>query len=241
MRYGILSDIHSNLEALRTVVDLTQKEGVEKFLCLGDIVGYGANPTECLDVIRELRAVCVAGNHDWAVAGKLSAESFNLVAKEAAYWTREQLSKEDIRFLSGLELVYKNDHCILVHGTLSKPERFRYMMYMSEAEETFCLMERNICFIGHTHAPQTIIRQGEAARCSDVFKVKINPENKYIINVGSVGQPRDGNPMAAYGIYDTDTHVVEIKRTPYDIERAQAKILEAGLPVSLAERLAVGH
>ena len=129
----------------------------------------------------------------------------------------------------------------MTHGTLSEPERFHYMIYLSQAVETFHLMDRNVCFIGHSHAPQIIIQRGEENWCSDTFKVKIDPVYKYIINVGSVGQPRDGNPMAAYCIYDTDSCVIEIKRTSYDIETARDKILRAGLPTSLAERLAVGH
>ena len=241
MRYGILSDIHSNLEALRAVLDLCNEEGIEDFLCLGDIVGYGANPKECLHIVRGLKMVYVAGNHDWAVSGRLNPMYFNPVAKEAVYWTQKQLSSEEIDFLKRLQLVFKNDDFILTHGTLSEPERFYYMMYLSQVIETFRLMDRNLCFIGHSHAPQIIIQQGEEGRPSDTLKIKVKPGYKYIINAGSVGQPRDGNPMAAYCIYDTDSRVIEIKRTPYDIKSAREKILKAGLPVSLAERLAVGH
>jgi predicted phosphodiesterase len=241
MRYGILADIHGNLEALQTVFGLYKEESIEDFLCLGDIVGYGANPKECLDIIREMKAVCVAGNHDWAVSGRLDPAYFNPAAKEAVFWTQKQLSSKDIDFLKNLELIFKNDDLILAHGTLSEPEHFHYMLSMSQAYETFCLMDRNTCFIGHSHCPQIIIQGGEEIRCSDMLKAEVDSGHKYIINVGSVGQPRDGNSMAAYCVYDTEAHAVEVRRTPYDIKTAQKKILAAGLPVSLAARLAIGH
>ncbi len=241
MRYGILSDIHGNFEALKTVLDLYKEEGVENIFCLGDIVGYGANPKECLDIIRELKAICIAGNHDWAVSGKLDPVYFNPVAKEAVSWTQNQLSLRDIDFLNNLGLIFKNDHLILAHGTLNEPEMFRYMIHMSDATETFYLMDRPICFVGHTHAPNIIIQKEDETQCIETLKVNIDPQWKYIVNVGSVGQPRDRNPMAACSIYDTDTHVVEVKRVSYDIPTAQEKILKVGLPASLAERLAVGR
>ena len=241
MRYGILSDIHGNFEALQAVTDLCKEEGVKDILCLGDIVGYGANPKECLDIIRELKAVCIAGNHDWAVSGKLDPVYFNPVAKEAVSWTQNQLSSEDMDFLNNLGLIFKNDDLILAHGTLNDPELFHYMIHMSDATETFHLMDRPICFVGHTHAPNIIIQTEDEARCDEPLKVNVDQQRKHIVNVGSVGQPRDGNPMATYGIYDTDTRVVEVKRAPYDVQAAQDKILKVGLPVSLAERLTVGR
>jgi len=242
VRYGILSDIHGNIEALETVLGLYQDEGIESFLCVGDIVGYGADPKECLDMIRGLNAVCIAGNHDWAVSGKLNPVNFNPVAKEAVMWTQKQLSSDDMDFINNLGLIFKNDDLILVHGTLSEPEYFHYTFYMSEAVgRTFHLMDHNICFIGHTHVPQIIVQQDEAAPCLDMLKTQVIPTKKYIVNVGSVGQPRDGNPMAAYCIYDTETSMVEVKRAQYDIETAQQKILKAGLPAVLAERLAAGR
>ena len=241
MRYGVLSDIHSNLEALQTAVGLIKSEGVEEFFCAGDIVGYGANPEECLNIVRELNMACVAGNHDWAVSGKLNPIHFNPAAKKSVLWTQNQLLPEDIGFLNGLDLVFKNNEFIMVHGMLSEPECFHYMTHMSEVEETFRLMDRPLCFIGHSHVPQMILCSGGKAQCLDTLTVKVDPESKYIINVGSVGQPRDGNPMAAYCIYDTDTRVVEVKRATYDIQAAQNKIIKAGLPRSLAERLAYGQ
>ena len=164
-----------------------------------------------------------------------------LSPREAIFWTQNQLSLEDIDFLNNLGLIFKNDDLILAHGTLSEPELFHYMVHISDAEETFYLMDRPICFVGHTHAPNIIIQTEDGARCDEPLKVNVDQQRKHIVNVGSVGQPRDGNPMATYGIYDTDTRIVEVKRAPYDIQTAQDKILKVGLPVSLAERLTVGR
>lgn len=241
MRYGILSDIHGNLEALQAVLDLYHKEGIKDYLCVGDIVGYGADPRECLRIVRGLNMVTVAGNHDWAVSGRFDPVYFNPVAKEAVLWTRDQLSSDEKDFLNGLPLVHKEDDLILVHGTLGEPEHFHYMRYLSQAAETFDLMDKTLCFIGHSHAPQIIIHRGEENRPSKTLRITIEPGCKYIINAGSVGQPRDGDPEAAYCVYDTELRTVEVKRTTYDIRTAQDKILAAGLPTFLAERLAIGH
>ncbi|MBN1870716.1 MAG: metallophosphoesterase family protein [Candidatus Omnitrophica bacterium] len=241
MRYGILSDVHGNLEALEAVLALYQEERIENFFCCGDVVGYGANPKECLEIVRGLRMLCIAGNHDWAVSGRLNPAYFNPVAKEAIYWTQKQLTAEEIGFLNDLQLVDKNDQLILTHGSLNEPESFHYMMYLSHAVETFRLMDRNLCFIGHSHVPQIIIRQKEKIWLSDTLKITMEPGCQYIINVGSVGQPRDGNPMAGYCVYDTKSQGIEIKRITYDIKLAQKKILQAGLPASLAARLSIGH
>jgi len=241
MRYGILSDIHGNLEALQAVLTACQKNMIEQFLHAGDIVGYGANPKECLEIVRKLGIPTVAGNHDWAVSGQLDPMFFNPMAKEAVYWTQKQLSAEEIDFLSHLELVYRNDDLILTHGTLSEPQRFHYMKYFSQADETFDLMDRDLCFIGHTHSPQIIMKQSGKSLPSETLNIQIKEGCQYIINAGSVGQPRDGEPMAAYCLYDTELRSIEIKRVVYDIKLAQKKILDAGLPASLAYRLSVGH
>lgn len=241
MRYGILSDIHSNLEALERVLRFFKELGVDEYYCLGDIVGYGANPKECLQIIRSLGVTCVAGNHDWAVAGKLNPDNFHPDALEGVYWTRNQLSDEEINCLRGLSLVHKTRDAEFVHAMLSKPERFQYMAYSSEAVETFSLMARPLCFIGHTHVPQIICMRNGKAQSIKGPGINCDPGQKYILNVGSVGQPRDGNPMAACGIYDTDSRYFEAHRVAYDIAIAQEKILRAGLPASLAERLSLGR
>lgn len=240
MRYGIFSDIHGNWEALQEVLQFYRKEGITDYICLGDTIGYGANPKECLDLIRGLNAVCVAGNHDWAVSGRLNYEDFHQSAKEAVDWTRSQLSGEDVAFLNHLPLIFKNDDFVAVHGTLSEPEYFHYMIYMSDARETFHLMERQVCFVGHSHVPQIIVQHGEKVVCSTKMNAEINPPDRYIVNVGSVGQPRDGNPKTSCCVYDTAARALHINRLTYDVQSAYAKILRAGLPEDLAERLLAG-
>ena len=240
MRYGIFSDIHGNWEALQEVLQFYRKEDIDDYICLGDIVGYGANPKECLDQVRGLNAVCVAGNHDWAVSGRLNYDVFHESAKAAVDWTRGRLDEEDMAFLNRLPLMFKNDDLVAVHGTLSEPENFHYMIYMSDARETFHLMERQVCFVGHSHVPQIIIQHWEKMECSTKMNAEIDASDRYIVNVGSVGQPRDGNPKASCCVYDTVSHALQIKRLTYDVYSAYSKILRAGLPEDLAERLLAG-
>jgi len=240
MRYAILSDIHSNLEALKAVLDTCLENRIDQFLCVGDIVGYGADPKHCLETVCELNALHVAGNHDWAVSGKFDSSFFNEEGKAAIEWTQAHLAKDDFDWLSGLELIINNEDLVMVHGALHKPESFIYLDDISKAPDTFYLMEHAVCFIGHTHVPQIYILQGENIAYAPTTTMKIRKDAKYIINVGSVGQPRDGNPMASFGIFDTKIGVTEIKRVAYDIASAQKKILEAGLPEVLAKRLSVG-
>ncbi len=241
MRYGIFSDVHGNLEAFQAVIQAYKKENLDAYLCAGDSVGYGANPVECLHLIGELKTQGVAGNHDWAVAGKCDSHYFNRMAAEAVFWTQHQLSIEDRKALGNLDLVYSNDDLILVHGTLYEPACFHYLVERGQADRIFHLMDRNVCFIGHTHVPLILARDGGGMKALPVSKIEMNPGVRYIVNVGAVGQPRDGNPLAAYCIYDSRTRTLEIHRTVYDIETAQRKILEAGLPEFLAYRLGLGQ
>jgi len=241
MRYGILGDIHGNIEALTAVLDACREEGVRRYFCIGDIVGYGANPKECIETLKELKIVSVAGNHDWAVSGNLSPVNFNSVAKESVTWTKKQLTKEHLDFLKDLELVFYHDDFILVHGTLHKPRSFTYLFDINTAPDTFYLMDRNVCFIGHTHVPQILVKRGEEMTYEDTVTVEEDEQSKYIVNVGSVGQPRDGSPLSSYCIYDPDLHRIQIKRVSYDVLSAQKRIIEEGLPEILSKRLAVGQ
>jgi predicted phosphodiesterase len=242
MRYGIFADIHSNLEALEAVLEAYKKETIDKYLCLGDVVGYATNPKECINKIRALAMVTVAGNHDWGSVSLLSADYFNPEARQAISWTKDNLDNEDKYFLESLKLTYKNDTLTLVHGTLNDPQDFNYMTDDFSALDTFRLLETNICFIAHTHVAGAFIKDksDNAYYCLDE-QVKIKNGNKYIINVGSVGQPRDGNPCACYCVYDTDKKEAQIKRVSYDIKAARKKIIAAGLPRFLGDRLVVGR
>ena len=240
MRYGIFSDIHSNLEAFDTVIQAYQKEAIDKYLCVGDVVGYAANPRECIEKVKSLAMATVAGNHDWAAADLFPPEYFNPIARQAILWTRQLLSQEDFSFLKSLKLIFKDKDFTLVHGTLDNPQDFNYLSDDYSAEETFRLMENKICFVGHSHIPGIFIQDADEELHYLDDSCEIKGENKYIVNVGSVGQPRDGNPQAAYCIYDTDKKEVHIKRVSYDIASAKKKIIDAGLPRLLGDRLLSG-
>jgi len=251
MRYAILSDIHSNLEALTAVlVDMASKR-VDRTLCLGDLIGYGADPEGCLNALQQAEALCVAGNHEYGCIGKLDDRWFNDAARRAVLWTRDRLSFTDLDWLRRLPLVAKEDGCTLVHGTLSHPERFEYLVDLAQAVDTARMCETTYCLVGHTHVPfvcEYDRRQGRMGRIfatpNELAEASLAGETgsiRCIINPGSVGQPRDGDPRASYAILDTEAHMLTVHRVAYDIPRAQEKIRSAGLPEFLADRLAVGR
>ena len=241
MRYGIFSDVHGNLEAMEALRRAFTQEGIDQYYCVGDVVGYGANPHECIEEVKKLQAVCVAGNHDWAVLGKTDTRFFNPVAKAAVNWTAKNISRDDIDFLEGLDLTYKNEDFILVHGTLQEASQFHYLFDIEQAVVMFELMDRNVSFIGHTHVPGIFLKESNHINWLPSFEVNVKDNGQYIINVGSVGQPRDGDPRAAYCLFDTKEKIISVKRIDYDIESAQRKIIEAGLPSFLAHRLKTGQ
>ena len=240
MKYALLSDIHGNLEALLAAMDSIAREGVDRVLCVGDIVGYGANPSECIRKVQELCIPAVIGNHDAASAGKMSTFDFSNVAREAVLWTGKNLTEEDRSFLRGLGAVYKNEDLTIVHGTLFQPEEFHYMFDKNSARVSFDLMETDICFVGHTHVPGMFLKGADTLTYFYKEKLKFNKTEKMIVNVGSVGQSRDGDPRLCYCIYDSEKRFIELKRVKYDINKAQEKILKAALPASLAYRLSDG-
>jgi len=242
MRYGIFSDIHSNLEALDAAIKAYKKEDIDKYLCIGDVVGYATNPKECLEKVKRLSMITVAGNHDWASVNLFSTDYFNPLAKEAVSWTQRNLDDRGRYFLEGLPLVYKNEDLTMVHGTLHEPDEFNYMTDGYIASHTFELLETDICFVGHTHVPGIFIKSKDGrVRYQVEGNTDIKEGNRYIMNVGSIGQPRDGNPKAAYCIYDTDKKNAQIKRINYDIQAARKKIIAEGLPKFLGERLIIGR
>jgi predicted phosphodiesterase len=242
MRYGIFSDIHSNLEAFNAVIEAYRKESIDKYLCIGDVVGYAANPKECTNLVKEISMITIAGNHDWAVVNLFSVDCFNPLAAQAIFWAKRNLDNNSVHFLESLRLVFKNEDLTLVHGTLNSPESFHYMLDSFIAEDSFSSMETNICFIGHTHVPGIFIKDKDSkVHYCDQEYINIKPQEKYIINVGSVGQPRDNNPKASFCLYDTDKKEVRIKRVDYNIETARRKIINAGLPNFLGDRLLLGR
>lgn len=242
MRYGIFSDVHSNLEALDAVFGAYQREDIDKYLCAGDVVGYAANPKECIEKVKRFSSVTVAGNHDWASANRLSLDYFNPLAKEAIIWTENILDEKERYYLEGLNLVFKNQDLTMVHGTLDEPGVFDYMTGEDTASRTFELMDTDICFVGHTHLPGVFVRlESGKILYQEGSGIELGAGNKYIVNVGSVGQPRDGNPGPAYCIYDTKSMRVEVKRAGYDTQLARKKVIDAGLPEFFGSRLHTGR
>lgn len=242
MKYAILSDVHSNLEAFQAVLKDLSQEKVDQVFFLGDSVGYGADPNPCIELLLGLTPMVVAGNHDWATVGLTAYSHFNPVAKAAIEWTIRELIINHQEFLKNLPLMHKHHNLTLVHATPCDPGAWDYMSSPQEVITSFQSHDQQICFIGHSHIP-VAFEQNEEGKISvlPVTTLILSDFHRYIINVGSVGQPRDGDPRAAYGIYSTDDSRFILKRIPYDIERAQKKIIEAGLPHFLALRLASGR
>ena len=242
MRYGLISDIHSNLEALNAVLASAAKERLDEYLCIGDIVGYGANPKECVEKVRKLQPKSsVAGNHDWGTLGLLDLDYFNEEARDAIVWTRDVIGKPETDYLKRLELVWSGGKITLVHGSLEEPQEFHYIHDVKDAGKTFRLSRTALCFVGHSHITGIFCNDGRSFGTVKGASVRIEAGKKYVVNIGSVGQPRDGDPRASYAIYDEDAGAVEIRRVSYDVAKAQRKILKAGLPALLASRLAEGH
>ncbi|NUQ34823.1 MAG: metallophosphoesterase family protein [Planctomycetaceae bacterium] len=241
VRWAIFGDIHSNLEALDAVMAECQKLNVERYLCLGDIVGYGADPVKCLERVIDMKIPIVAGNHDWAVCGKLSIEFFNTYAKHAVYWTREQLTETHMEALRTWELVIEvNNDITLVHGSLSFPDLFDYIQTSQDARLSLDKLRTRVCFLGHSHVPVTFF-SGPMVSYTMSYEIDLKGFDKSLVNVGSVGQPRDENPKASFGLYDDKDGKVYIKRVEYDVDKAGRKIIDAGLPEILAERLKYGR
>lgn len=240
MRYAILSDIHGNLDALKAVLRSLDTENIDSYVCLGDIVGYGPQPAECLHEIQKYANIVVAGNHDFAACDKLNISTFNVLAKEAILWTRNRLSEADTQYLFGLPLEEKAEGCHFVHGTLCAPELFDYVQSAYDAYLTMSKMDGAVCFIGHSHVPITFLL-GESVYYTVRDTIPVGRFEKAVVNVGSVGQPRDKDPRACFAIYDTKDQTVQLRRAAYDIDSVVGKINEAGLPVSLGERLRVGR
>jgi predicted phosphodiesterase len=240
MRYAVLSDIHGNIDALEAVLEDAQGEGIERYLCLGDIVGYGARPMECLRIIRGLDCRTVAGNHDFAALGKIEIDYFNVYAKEATLWTRDNLTEDGKEFLASLPLVEHLEGCSIVHGTLYSPELFDYVQTSYDAYLSMSQMPGGVCFVGHSHIPVSFIQKRFIVYSLEA-EVDLEPDRKILVNVGSVGQPRDNNPKASYALYDTEARKVWIRRVAYDVEAAASRIREAELPEILGERLKVGR
>ncbi|MFQ5569053.1 MAG: metallophosphoesterase family protein [Rhodothermales bacterium] len=232
LKLAILSDIHSNLEALTEVLRVISSRDVDATYCLGDVVGYGADPATCVNLVRAHCTATVLGNHDEAVATGNGLKSLPRDARKAALHNRTQLSEEHLSYLAGLPLTLEADACTFVHASPGNPAAWQRLDSYLVALEQFHYFRTDVCFIGHSHVP--------AVMGNKLGVVRVRPGMRYLINAGSVGQPRDGDPRACVAFFDTDTFDYELVRVPYDIEAAAAKITNAGLPRRLAKRLFQG-
>lgn len=243
MRYAVIADIHSNLAAFAAVLkDIKQKGGVDEIWCLGDIVGYGPDPHECIELLRQYKHVCVAGNHDLAAIGKIDTALFNLDAAAACQWTARQLSPDDIKYLENLPLTIEKDDFTLVHGSPREPI-WEYVVSISIAARNFDYFKSKYCLVGHSHEPAVF--KDENGNC---LALKLSPgiglvlgEHRMIINPGGVGQPRDGDPRASYAIYESEGRVIRLYRITYDISATQDRMMKARLPIQLVTRLQYGR
>ena len=239
MRFAIFGDIHANLEALQAVLEDAKAHEATHYVCLGDVVGYNANPHECVELVRGLDCPVIKGNHDEQASLSDDLGGFNPLAEEALNWTRRQLSEEDKQWLRDLKLVRQVRDFTVVHATLDTPHKWGYVFNQLDAAASFNYQHTQVCFYGHTHAPRAYIRDN-SVKSQVLDKLTIEHGKKYFINVGSVGQPRDGDWHASYCLFHPEKHLVELRRLEYDIWTAQDKIVAAGLPQRLADRLALG-
>ncbi len=241
MRYAIISDIHGNLESLRAVLD-DARERADAILCLGDVVGYGADPAACVELVAERCQAVVGGNHEHAVAGLMALDWFNPYARAAAEWTRERLDDDHRAWLAVLPLIRELEDATLVHASPAHPDEWEYLISAEDGYAAFPAFATRLCFVGHSHAPG-VWTEGSWGRAHEagMAEITIDPGSRYIVNVGSVGQPRDRDPRAAWVLWDTAGRRVSLRRVGYDIGAARAKIVAAGLPRFLGDRLAEGR
>ena len=243
MRCAIIADVHANLVAFNAVLnDIEGRGGVEEVWCLGDIVGYGPDPHQCIELLCSYNHVCVAGNHDWAAIGKIDTSDFNPDAAAACHWTGQQMTTDDIQYLDSLPLVIERGDFTLVHGSPRDPI-WEYLISITSARENFDDFQTQFCLVGHSHVP-LIFKRSEDGTCSfsqlsagGLIKLA---KSRLIVNPGGVGQPRDGDPRASYAIYDSEAATISLYRVPYNIGVTQAKMVEYRLPRRLVTRLTYG-
>ena len=240
MRIAILSDLHANLEATEAVMADARERDCTEYICLGDVVGYNANPRECVAIVQKMECPVVKGNHDEQASLDESSRDFNALAEMAINWTREQLTEADKKWLRDLSLSQQVRDFTIVHATLDSPAQWGYVFNTLDAAASFRHQDTTLCFFGHTHVAGAFVHDDGVKRVR-VDELTIEPEKKYLVNTGSVGQPRDGDWRAAYCIYHADKNIVEQRRVKYDLATAQDKIIKAGLPRLLAERLKLGR
>ncbi|MDP6041846.1 MAG: metallophosphoesterase family protein [Candidatus Latescibacteria bacterium] len=239
-RIAIFSDVHGNLEALQIVLEKIDEANVDQIICLGDVIGYGADPNACLQHVCDVSDIVIAGNHDWAAVGLEDPGFFNPVALAAIQWTVQVLEEGHADFLRSCSLFKDEGSCRYTHASPGDPGRWEYYLHDPEDGWTSLIQtDFQMCFVGHSHRAfacstsqkTTLMREGE---------IQLSNEDRYLVNVGSVGQPRDGDARASFVVWDREKGNLQLHRVSYDVATAQAKILAAGLPAFLAERIEVG-
>ncbi|MBN2001366.1 metallophosphoesterase family protein [candidate division KSB1 bacterium] len=242
MKYAFISDIHGNLEALNQALRLIDVLACDKIICLGDIVGYGPFPNECIEKTRQSVDQIVIGNHDSAAIMKTATTYFNEYAKEAIDWTRKELSAECEAYLESLDLEYLENQFRALHATPNDPEKWNYILTFPDAYKNFGCFSEKICFIGHSHVPAVFKYGSNPSRVlvENGPDVQLSDDYRYIINVGSVGQPRDGDPRASIGVYDDKYESFQLFRVEYDVAATQSAMHKKGLPDFLIQRLEFG-
>lgn len=241
-KIAVISDIHGNFHALQAVLEEVDKEGADLVVCCGDVVGYGARPNECCQAVRDRGMPTIAGNHDHASLLLTDISNFNEIAKAAVLWTRDVLDEDNAAWLRQLPLTLtdKANNVYFVHASPKDPGEWNYILTMGEARTNFNYFTESICFIGHSHQPFIIENDNGNLACPSKPEIELREGRRYLVNVGSVGQPRDHNPDPCFVICDLENRRMRIRRTKYDLAGAQQAIRDAGLPRELAERLAHG-
>lgn len=236
-RVAIFSDIHANLEALEEAVAYTKRLNVEKYTVLGDTVGYGANPNECFEWVIQNASLFILGNHEKALVDLAIVENFTDFAREAILWTRGIMNPSLVKLVPELPYLKIEQNVTFTHSSPDEPEEFRYLLSFQDARPSFKKMEGSICFVGHTHVPSCFCENAQTASYLGPGILSLTKGERYILNPGSVGQPRDRDPRLSFGIFDEEKQTFEIVRLPYDNQKAAQKIRQAGLPAYLADRL----
>ena len=244
MRIGIISDIHANLAALETVLEELETKNIDEYVCLGDVVGYGASPNECCNIVKNLARLTIMGNHDAAVAGKMDYSYYYDQAKQALDWTVEVLSEENIKWLQTLPYIQNEEdtNVCFSHGSPMNPSEFNYIFNMEQANEAYQHREDllQVTFIGHSHLCRIFSFDNDGVVQMVPGLIELDPGKQYIISVGSVGQPRDYDPRAAYAIFDTESRTFEQYRVEYEVALSAKRIYDARLPDAFGKRLFVG-
>ncbi|MBI1808134.1 MAG: metallophosphoesterase family protein [Ignavibacteria bacterium] len=233
MRIAIISDIHSNMEALEKSLEIIKREHVDEVVCLGDIIGYGANPNECIDLVRKETSFILLGNHDEAAVHLERTEYFNPYARIAAEWTNKELTPEHQEFIRNLPYTLERNGLYFVHSSPYEPEEWHYVISQADAQFNFTYFSHAVCFVGHSHVPGVF--------CEDIWTKEVTAGKKFLVNIGSIGQPRDNDWRLSFGIFDSDAWKYENVRSEYDVKTAAAKIRKAGLPKPLADRILLGR